>query len=192
MKIYKILFLASLLVFVLSACGGSKNNEVDSNKGSDSTFIIMKEDEPEEETVVGVMPEEVPNPENGHWRPPFKIKTEKKRYWGPNEFLESVFEFEILPDGKVRGKEITDFKSSGFTSEDNQDGIWTVTYIERGESSQKVYVISSSEEGRTFYIPDDCKYMWWLNNDPYGDMQNYKTSSASKITSVEIISDDQN
>ena len=192
MKIYKILFLASLLVFVLSACGGSKNNEVDSNKGSDSTFIIMKEDEPEEETVVGVMPEEVPNPENGHWRPPFKIKTEKKRYWGPNEFLESVFEFEILPDGKVRGKETTDFKSSGFTSEYNQDGIWTVTYIERGESSQKVYVISSSEEGRTFYIPDDCKYMWWLYNDPYGDMQNYKTSSASKITSVEIISDDQN
>lgn len=192
MKNYKILFLASLLVFVLSACGGSKNNEVDSKKGSDSTFIIMKEDEPEEETVVGVMPEEVPNPENGHWRPPFKIKTEKKRYWGPNEFLESVFEFEILPDGKVRGKEITDFKSSGFTSEYNQDGIWTVTYIERGESSQKVYVISSSEEGRTFYIPDDCKYMWWLYNDPYGDMQNYKTSSASKITSVEIISDDQN
>ncbi len=192
MKIYKILFLASLLVFVLSACGGSKNNEVDSNKGSDSTFIIMKEDEPEEETVVGVMPEEVPNPENGHWRPPFKIKTEKKRYWGPNEFLESVFEFEILPDGKVRGKKTTDFKSSGFTSEHNQDGIWTVTYIERGESSQKVYVISSSEEGITFYIPDDCKYMWWLNNDPYGDMQNYKTSSASKITSVEIISDDQN
>ena len=192
MKIYKILFLASLLVFVLSACGGSKNNEVDSNKGSDSTFIIMKEDEPEEETVVGVMPEEVPNPENGHWRPPFKIKTEKKRYWGPNEFLESVFEFEILPDGKVRGKETTDFKSSGFTSEYNQDGIWTVTYIERGESSQKVYVISSSEEGRTFYIPDDCKYMWWLYNDPYGDMQNYKTSSASKITSVEIICDDQN
>ena len=192
MKIYKILFLASLLVLFLSACGGSKNNEVDSNKGSDSTFIIMKEDEPEEETVVGVMPEEVPNPENGHWRPPFKIKTEKKRYWGPNEFLESVFEFEILPDGKVRGKETTDFKSSGFTSEYNQDGIWTVTYIERGESSQKVYVISSSEEGRTFYIPDDCKYMWWLYNDPYGDMQNYKTSSASKITSVEIISDDQN
>lgn len=192
MKNYKILFLASLLVFVLSACGGSKNNEVDSKKGSDSTFIIMKEDEPEEETVVGVMPEEVPNPENGHWRPPFKIKTEKKRYWGPNEFVESVFEFEILPDGKVRGKKITDFKSSGFTSEFNLDGIWTVTYIERGESSQKVYVISSSEEGITFYIPDDCKYMWWLNNDPYGDMQNYKTSSASKITSVEIISDDQN
>lgn len=185
MKNYKILFLASLLVFVLSACGGSKNNEVDSKKGSDSTFIIMKEDEPEEETVVGVMPEEVPNPENGHWRPPFKIKC--------SGFYN--YEIKVFSNGLLRGTVHWTDPVYGTKQKEDFEGVWTTTSFARGESSQKAYVLSGVARARgDIYMPDDCKYLWKkdaiFNTDPYYEMANNMKDTGFKIESVENIPDE--
>lgn len=94
--------------------------------------------------------------------------------------------FSLLKNGKMTGHmkyEELDYGKWTVKFDSDIFGKWSTIYFSRGEDRQKIYVIDRSDYSHSYYMPDDCEYIWY-GEDAYYNCNNYNLDDTYDVTEV--------
>ena len=190
-------FMMMSLGLLMTACGGN-GSKADSVE--DAVDVVAEEfslDNDNEQQTPIVQVEEQESEEDGLYNPPFKITAEYKKKEGVYYKAEHhyTYVFNILKNGRLTGTWTCEtrydpYKPNYYDVTYEQDGPneivgkWSTSQITMGEGFLKTYCIDRSNNSETYYLPATCDYIWMCENAWYY-CENWDTSRALKITSVE-------
>ncbi len=189
----KHLAILALSVIVI-ACNGGKTNNNDSSV-DDANVVNEDIENVEDEVVVAdnnnylteeVEEEQLEEEETGYSAP---ISVKVVHEYQNMHYYRETYIFNILKNGKLTGSVKNEFKDAnmgtGWEDRGTNDftGKWSTSLISRGDGSQKVFAIDRSDRSTTYYMPDDCEYIWMCDY-AYLACEDYDIDKAMKVTSV--------
>lgn len=190
----KKIFILITAAGLLTACGGNSKNQ--ENTGSEIEELVESVEEvattSEDTSAEQSLQEETVTQEEedeGIYNPPFKVTIvrERKNFAA---ILKTTYVFNVMKNGRLSGSTKDERCDERFpdswetTDEEEFGGKWSSTSISMGDGRLKVYALDPSNRKNTIYLPATCDYIW-LCEGAWIECENWNTSIALKVTSVE-------
>lgn len=183
----KLIYLA--IATLMTACGNSKTGEGENLEESDNGIELanMQED-------ISQPSQEIANEddEEGIYKPPFQVTTNRKWRNGPWNYREEYI-FELLKHGRLKGSHKQDRQDANRENGEWEpylnyefEGKWSTSSIAMGDGLLLVYAIDRNDSERTYYMPATCEYLW-MCQDAWLECENWNTNMAYKIDSVKVL-----
>lgn len=190
----KKIFILITAAGLMTSCGGNGKNQenadseieelVESVEDVSATSEDASAEQPVQEETVAQEEED-----EDIYNPPFKVTAVYERK-NLAAILKTTYVFNVMKNGRLSGS--TKYERSDerwpdsweTTDEEEFSGKWSTTSISMGDGRLKVYALDPSNRENTIYLPATCDYIW-LCNGAWMECENWNTSIALKIASVE-------